>query len=235
MTLGRRDDPPGFRVFREAAVNLLIHQDYGDHSRKAVIKFFRDGIQLWNPGDVFGDDSRLWEPGEKEVRNPSIAMALRRLAMCEQAGTGLRMMREAWKGLGHPAPTYKNDRAWKAFELFIPGLDKEVDMASDLMKAMFGGTTVTEVDSEAHVTGAEGTKSAPSWHQVDILRKCQSDSTLVNLMAVIGRSDRTKFRHQVLDPLIEMGLLEMTIPDKPRSSLQKYRLTDKGRKRIGDL
>ncbi|MBI4552240.1 MAG: putative DNA binding domain-containing protein, partial [Candidatus Latescibacteria bacterium] len=75
ITLGRRDDPPGFRVFREAAVNLLIHQDYGDHSRKAVIKFFRDGIQFWNPGDVFGDDSRLLEPGEKEVRNPAIAMA----------------------------------------------------------------------------------------------------------------------------------------------------------------
>lgn len=137
VTLGRRDDPPGFRVFREAAVNLLIHQDYGDHSRKAVIKFFRDGIQFWNPGDVFGDDSRLFEPGEKEVRNPAIAMAMRRIAMCEQAGTGMRMMREEWQKLGHPAPTFKNDRAWKAFELFIPGLDKEVDMASDLMKAMF--------------------------------------------------------------------------------------------------
>src|SRR3989338_9951830 len=87
---------PRIRVFREAAVNLLIHQDYGDHSRKAVIKFFRDGIQFWNPGDVFGDDSRLLEPGEKEVRNPVIATAMRRVAMCEQAGTGLRMMREAW-------------------------------------------------------------------------------------------------------------------------------------------
>jgi len=137
VTLGRRDDPSGFRVFREATVNLLIHQDYGDHSRKGVIKFFRGGIQFWNPGDVFGDDSRLFEPGEKEVRNPAIAMAMRRIAMCEQAGTGMRMMREEWQKLGHPAPTYKNDRAWKAFEFFIPELDKEVDMASDLMKAMF--------------------------------------------------------------------------------------------------
>jgi hypothetical protein len=34
----------------------------------------------------------------------------------------------------------KNDRAHKAFGFFIPGLDKEVDMASDLMKAMFAGT-----------------------------------------------------------------------------------------------
>jgi ATP-dependent DNA helicase RecG len=118
-------------------VNLLIHQDYGDHSRKAVIKFIRDGTQFWNPGDVFGDDSRLWEPGEKEVRDPSIAMAMRRIAMREQAGTGLRMMRSEWQQLGHPAPTYVNDQARKAFELFIPELDKEADMASDLARAMF--------------------------------------------------------------------------------------------------
>ncbi|KAB2838442.1 MAG: transcriptional regulator, partial [Burkholderiales bacterium] len=90
-TLMRRDAPAGFRVFREAAMNLLIHQDYGDHSRKALIEFFTDGVQLWNPGDSFGDDRRLLEPGEKELRNPAIAMALRRIDMCEQAGTGLRM------------------------------------------------------------------------------------------------------------------------------------------------
>jgi len=34
-------------------MNLLIHQDYADHARKAVIEFFTDGIQLWNPGDSF--------------------------------------------------------------------------------------------------------------------------------------------------------------------------------------
>jgi len=39
----------------------------------------------------------------------------------------------------------------------------------------------------------------------------------------------TKFRHQVLNPLIDDGLLEMTIPYKPTSIKQKYRLTEKGR------
>ena len=228
VTLGRRDDPPGFRVFREAAINLLIHQDYGDHSRKAVIKFFRDGIQFWNPGDVFGDDSRLWEPGEKEVRNPSITMAMRRIAMCEQAGTGLRMMRSEWQELGHPAPTYVNDRARKAFELFIPELDKEVDMASDLARAMYAarsGEAGTEV----------GTKSALSRHQVDVLRTCIQDSALRCLVSVTGRSDRTKFRHQVLNPLLDASLVEMTIPDKPRSSKQEYRLTAKGKEILRKL
>ena len=67
-------------------------------------------------------------------------MAMCRIAMCEQAGTGMRMMREEWQKMGHPVPTYNNDRAWKAFGFFIPELDKEVDMASDLMKAMFDRT-----------------------------------------------------------------------------------------------
>ena len=53
-------------------------------------------------------------------------------------------------------------------------------------------------------------------------------------MAVIGRSDRTKFRHQVLNPLLEAGVIEMTIPDKPRSSKQKYRLTGKGREFLNE-
>jgi predicted transcriptional regulator len=48
-------------------------------------------------------------------------------------------------------------------------------------------------------------------------------------MAVVERSDRTKFRHHFLKPLLEAGLVEMTIPAKPTSSKQKYRLTIKGR------
>ncbi|MDA8125659.1 MAG: transcriptional regulator [Deltaproteobacteria bacterium] len=48
-------------------------------------------------------------------------------------------------------------------------------------------------------------------------------------MEITKRTDRTKFRNQVLNPLLNDELLEMTIPDKPRSSKQKYRLTEKGR------
>jgi Filamentation induced by cAMP protein Fic-like, C-terminal domain len=40
---------------------------------------------------------------------------------------------------------------------------------------------------------------------------------------------RTKFRDQVLNPLIQAGFVEMRIADKPGSSIQKYRLTEKGK------
>ncbi|MFW5639734.1 MAG: Fic family protein [Thermodesulfobacteriota bacterium] len=76
---------------------------------------------------------------------------------------------------------------------------------------------------------------ALSRHQVQILDICKKSSPLVDLMAISGRSDRTKFRHQVLNPLLEMDLIEMTIPDKPRSSKQKYRLTNKGRQVLSGI
>jgi ATP-dependent DNA helicase RecG len=55
------------------------------------------------------------------------------------------------------------------------------------------------------------------------------ERALVELMQIEGRSDRTKFRNQVLNPLLDAGLMETTLPGKPRSSLQKYRLTAKGK------
>ena len=39
----------------------------------------------------------------------------------------------------------------------------------------------------------------------------------------------------MLKPLLEVGWLEMTIPDKPTSSKQKYRLTTKGRDLLAGL
>jgi ATP-dependent DNA helicase RecG len=54
-------------------------------------------------------------------------------------------------------------------------------------------------------------------------------------MKLSGRADRTKFRNQVLTPLIEEGLVEMAIPDKPTSSKQQYRTTTYGRELLNTL
>ena len=110
---------------------------------------------------------------------------------------------------------------------------------ADLLKAMFGVTDTIgnkpktgDTSSLPHATLKDGTKLALSRHQVEILRNCLNEKALLDLITITGRSDRTKFRHQVLNPLIEMQLIEMTMPDKPRSSKQKYRLTEKGKKMV---
>lgn len=78
-------------------------------------------------------------------------------------------------------------------------------------------------------TNQVGTKPALSRHQVLILEKSIVEQPLRELMAVTGRTDRTKFRRQVLGPLFQAGYVEMTRPDKPQSSKQCYRITPLGR------
>ena len=49
------------------------------------------------------------------------------------------------------------------------------------------------------------------------------------LMVAVEHTNRTRFRSVILNPLVVAGLLEPTIINKPRSSKQRYRLTEKGR------
>ena len=49
------------------------------------------------------------------------------------------------------------------------------------------------------------------------------------LMRDLGLSDRATFYANYLNPALEAGLVERTIPDKPRSSKQKYRKVGKAR------
>ena len=118
-TLQRVDRPPDYVAFREAAINLLIHQDYADHTRKPSIRFFDDRTLLWNPGDAFVSAEELLDPGDKEVRNPRIVSAFRRIGLSEQAGTGIRAIFDRWRGLGRVPPIVENDRTRKAFQLTL--------------------------------------------------------------------------------------------------------------------
>jgi ATP-dependent DNA helicase RecG len=55
-----------------------------------------------------------------------------------------------------------------------------------------------------------------------------AEYAITELMDLVKRVNRTKFRDQCLTPLLEHGLVTMTIPDKPQSSKQRYRLTERG-------
>ena len=118
-TLQRDDRPPDYIAFREGLINLLIHQDYADHTRKPVIRSFDDCVLLWNPGDAFVSADELLDPGDKEVRNPRIVAAFRRIGLSEQAGTGIRAFFGMRRRLGLVPPVIGNDRTRKAFQLTL--------------------------------------------------------------------------------------------------------------------
>jgi predicted HTH transcriptional regulator len=62
-----------------------------------------------------------------------------------------------------------------------------------------------------------------------LLRNFNSDVLGVNdLMKTVNLKERRTFVRNYIQPALKLGLIEMTVPDKPNSRLQKYRLTQKG-------
>nr|WP_265593368.1 hypothetical protein [Verrucomicrobium sp. BvORR034] len=63
--------------------------------------------------------------------------------------------------------------------------------------------------------------------QVKALLKCLGSAALTTLecMAKLGLSHRPTFRQNYLQPALDAGLIERTLPDRPNSPLQRYRQT----------
>ena len=65
------DRPEDFISFREAAINLLMHQDFEETTRAGTIAFHPDRVVFENPGlSRAPTRQNLLEPGAKDVRNP---------------------------------------------------------------------------------------------------------------------------------------------------------------------
>ena len=63
-----------------------------------------------------------------------------------------------------------------------------------------------------------------------LIEVLEGEMTRDELQAILGLSNREHFRKEYLKPAINDGVVELTIPDKPKSTKQKYRLTHKGLK-----
>ena len=217
-----REDQPWYppRATREAMANALCHRDYTIPGGAVAVAMYDDHLEITNPGDLhFGiTPERLTIPHESKPWNPIIANVFYRAGIIERWGAGTLNIIDWCVENANPTPVWQ-EQTGSVYVTFLPAVLPDIPEAGV---------------HEALGAGGNGTKLALSRHQVKILHKCSEDSVLLDLMAITGRSDRTKFRHQVLNPLLETGLIEMTIPDKPRSSKQKYRLTAKGQAVVKD-
>ena len=195
-------------ALREIILNAVMHRDYADPSGYVAIVVFDDRIEIQSIGCLPKGITveMLSEPHFSNPRNPLIADAFHRTGAVEIWGRGTNRVIEECKGYGIAPPTFE-----------VRG----------------GALIVTFRAQVGH--GAEerhqvGTKSALSEHQVLVLSTATDPQQIRLLMERCGRTDRTKFRNQVLRPLLDASLIAMTIPDKPRSSQQRYRTTEAGKK-----
>lgn len=204
-------------VVAEAIVNAVVHRDYTSNASVQVM-LFKDRLEVWNPGSLPPPltPEILRGPHASVPHNPLLAEPMYLTQYIERMGTGIRDMIRRCRKAGLPEPEIRLDGG--SFVLTIRRRP-----------------TGWEAQSGAQSRAQDGTKLALSWHQVEILRKCLVSSPIGDLMEIAERTDRTKFRDQVLKPLLGEDLVRMTVPDKPTSRLQKYRLTEKGRALLAEL
>ncbi len=67
-----------------------------------------------------------------------------------------------------------------------------------------------------------------------LINAASGEMTRAELRGALELKDRMHFSRDYLQPALNTGLIEMTIPDKPSSSKQRYRLTNRGRKFVAD-
>lgn len=63
----------------------------------------------------------------------------------------------------------------------------------------------------------------------NLLKALKGEMGREQLQDILHLTDLKSFRERYIKPALEQGLIEMTIPEKPKSRFQKYRLTDQGR------
>jgi hypothetical protein len=66
-----------------------------------------------------------------------------------------------------------------------------------------------------------------------LIEVLEGEMLRIEIQMKLKLSDRESFRLNYLKPALEQGFIEMTIPDKPNSRLQKYRLTILGKQLKG--
>lgn len=224
-TLGQLEVPE--EVFEELLVNALIHRDYFV-SASIRIMIFADRIELTSPGhlpDVL--DTEKIRLGLSNRRNPTLTSHAVHILPYRGLGTGIPRAIDAW-----PMIRLEDDRQSNQFKVVIQRAVEKGSLSgpSGDQVGTKSGPSRDQVGTESAVEGEQAeTRLSLQQEQVTLLCKMTGDHTASELMTFVGRSNRSKFREQVLAPLLVLGVVEMTIPDKPNSSKQRYRLTAAGR------
>jgi Fic family protein len=69
--------------------------------------------------------------------------------------------------------------------------------------------------------------------QIAVLKTLENKTlSRKDIFVAIGMNGDSRSFKRHIEPILEAGFIEMTVPDKPNSRLQKYRLTESGVKRV---
>jgi ATP-dependent DNA helicase RecG len=153
----------------------------------------------------------------RRYRNRRIGEFLKELRLTEGRGTGVPTIFKVMRENGSPEPRFETDENRTYFTAILP----------------IHPLALPEAEHEAPA-GAEGPLNVPEVLRVEprrweVLRLALAPQSRASLQASLGFRDRDSFRASFLAPLLEAGLLALTVPGSPTAPTQRYQTTEPGR------
>lgn len=202
-------------ALREAVLNALTHKDYGSGT-PIQIRVHRDRLWIWNPGVLppTWTAKTLLGPHVSMPPNPDIASTFFRAGLIEAWGRGYDKIRDACREAGTPEPTVEYDGGgiWLRWAWQVP------DDAAQPTLLQPGSELESQLGSELESRVLAALKDAPLGKSA--------------IATALGQRQPSGPLHVTIRRLVEEGVLALTLPDKPSSRLQKYRLTPAGKARL---
>jgi len=221
---------------REAIVNAVAHRDYTSTGSVQVM-LFADRLEAWNPGTLTPSLTlqQLREPHGSFPANPLLAEPLYLAKYIERMGTGTRdMIRFCCDaGLREPEFAIRDgfvQTLWRPEPHATAEVTSEATAQADTQEKTLSPPVLEQLAEPLGIPTAQATAQATA--QVGkILTGADAGAgqSREELQAAADITHREHFRKAYLEPLVAAGWLERTIPEKPTSPNQKYRLTAKGR------
>jgi len=187
-------------ALRELLMNACMHRDYQSNMPIRLYQY-EDRIEILNAGGLYGEARPENFPTVNDYRNPIVAEAMRGLKYVNMFNRGIQRVKNLLKENGNPEPIFTVDKI-TAFEVTVrPSLS--LNLVTSEEKVTKSVTKLTETVN-------------------DIIAFCSTPRSMTEIMEHIGFKHRYNVKHRYIDPLIDSGVLMMTIPDKPNSRNQKY-------------
>jgi ATP-dependent DNA helicase RecG len=208
-------------IFREVASNMLIHREYASGATsRLVIEYGR--VVTDNPSRPHGFGLLDPENCVPYQKNPILSAFFREIDRADELGSGMRKMMLYGKRYGGADPQLIEGDNFRMI-ISVPEFGENPARSAKIIPADKVTPQVTP-EVAGQVTGQVTGQVA------ELLKVFSEDHSRKELMAAMKLRGRDNFEKSYLNPALQMELIERTIPDKPNSRLQKYRLTPKGRK-----